>query len=94
MYQKYLTMITSEIVGQRMRQVRTEIVKTSQIEFSEQIGMTQANVSMLENGKIYPSCFLLLKLNTLYKINLNWLLVGTGSVQMEQETDKTEVKKV
>lgn len=69
-------------IGQRIRQIRTEIAKTSQFEFSEQICMTQSNLSMLENGKIYPSCFLLIKLSLVYKININWLLSGTGEMIM------------
>ena len=69
-------------IGQRIRQIRTEIAKASQFEFSEQICMTQSNLSMLENGKIYPSCFLLIKLSLVYKININWLLSGTGEMIM------------
>lgn len=74
-------MILKEI-GQRIRQIRVEIAKTSQFEFSEQVCMTQSNLSMLENGKIYPSCFLLIKLSLVYKININWLLSGTGEMIM------------
>jgi len=69
-------------IGQRILKIRTELAKTSQVEFSEQVCMTQSNLSMLENGKIYPSSFLLLKLHLVYKINLNWLLAGTGDMQM------------
>lgn len=66
----------SKEIGQRIKQIRTEIAKASQFEFSEQVCVTQSNLSMLENGKTYPSCFLLIKLNIVYKININWLLTG------------------
>ena len=69
-------------IGQRIRKIRSEIAQASQFEFSEQVSMTQSNLSMLENGKIYPSCFLLIKLNIVYKININWLLSGTGEMIM------------
>jgi transcriptional regulator with XRE-family HTH domain len=69
-------------ISKRIKEIRTDKLKVSQFEFSEQVGMTQANLSMLENGKIYPSCFLLFKLHQLYKINLNWLLTGEGTREM------------
>jgi transcriptional regulator with XRE-family HTH domain len=53
----------SKEIGQRIKQIRTEIAKTSQFEFSEQVCMTQSNLSMLENGKTYPSCFFVTKNN-------------------------------
>jgi transcriptional regulator with XRE-family HTH domain len=79
-------------IGQRIKRVRTEINKLSQFEFSEHIGITQANLSMLENGKICPSCFLLIKLNLLYKININWLITGQGNIMIEEQV-KEENKK-
>lgn len=79
-------------IGQRIRKIRSEIVKVSQFEFSEQISMTQSNLSMLENGKIYPSCFLLIKINLNYNININWLVTGVGNMTLE-EPIKEENKK-
>jgi transcriptional regulator with XRE-family HTH domain len=79
-------------IGQRIRIVRTEIVKTSQMEFSEVVCMTQSNLSMLENEKTYPNCFMLFALSQIYKININWLLTGNGDRLLE-ELIKEENKK-
>jgi transcriptional regulator with XRE-family HTH domain len=81
-------------IGKRIKQVRVELVKCSQFEFSEQMNMTQANLSMIENGKIYPSCFLLMKLSIMQKINLNWLFTGTGDMLMPLllEANKETIK--
>jgi transcriptional regulator with XRE-family HTH domain len=80
LYQKKKKMLLT--ISKRIKEIRTDKLKVSQFEFSEQVGMTQANLFMLENGKIYPSCFLLFKLHQLYKINLNWLLTGEGTREM------------
>lgn len=81
-------------IGKRIRQIRVELVKCSQFEFSEQMAMTQANLSMIENGKIYPSCFLLMKLSVIHKINLNWLFIGTGEMVLPLllDTGKENIK--
>jgi transcriptional regulator with XRE-family HTH domain len=81
-------------IGKRIRQIRVELVKCSQFEFSEQMAMTQANLSMIENGKIYPSCFLLMKLCVMQKINLNWLFIGTGEMVLPLllDTSKENIK--
>ena len=70
-------------IGERIKKIRTEIVKTSQIEFSENICMTQSNLSMLENEKSYPGAYVLFILNKVYNVNINWLLTGNGDILLE-----------
>ena len=57
----------------------------------ETIGISNAYLSQLENDKIKsPSAIVLYKLASLYKVNLNDLLSGTGFINKEQvvENDK------
>lgn len=82
----------TNLIGKRLKQVRLEVFKLSQFDFSDLLAMTQANLSMLENEKISPSCFLLQKLVTLHKVNINWLLTGEGNILVTTEQMPTEVK--
>jgi transcriptional regulator with XRE-family HTH domain len=67
-------------VGLRLRQVRTQIARQSQEEFAGIMCMTQSNLSMIENQKVLPSCFLLYRIHTAYHINLNWVVTGEGEM--------------
>ncbi|MBC8112469.1 MAG: helix-turn-helix transcriptional regulator [Verrucomicrobia bacterium] len=67
-------------IGGRLRQIRTQIAKQSQEEFASIMCMTQSNLSMIENQKVLPSCFLLYRLHKAYHINTNWILTGEGEM--------------
>jgi transcriptional regulator with XRE-family HTH domain len=68
-------------IGQRMRQVRTDLARQSQEDFAASLGMTQSNLSMIETGRYLPSALLLYLLLRTYQINLNWLFTGEGEIQ-------------
>jgi DNA-binding XRE family transcriptional regulator len=68
-------------IGERVKQVRREIVKLRQFEMAKVLCLTQASLSAIEKQKVLPSCFFLYSLCTAYNINLNWLLTGKGELQ-------------
>ena len=57
-----------------------ELLKLSQREFSEEIGITQGALSQLESGKSNLSLATLEKIHTTFNINCNWLVVGVGDI--------------
>lgn len=62
-------------LGDRIRVIR----KTNQLnqnEFSNLIGISQATLSELEQGKYNPSLETILSINKVFKTNLSWLLTG------------------
>jgi len=38
------------------------------------VGVTESSMSLYESGKRFPSCYVLMALAKLYKVNIDWLL--------------------
>ncbi|MBF0487863.1 MAG: helix-turn-helix transcriptional regulator [Nitrospirae bacterium] len=55
----------------------------SQQAFSAQLGFSQSNIAEIEKGVKEPSRNIMKALISHYKININWLLTGTGSMYKE-----------
>ena len=57
----------------------------SQKEFAEKIGIQQAQYSTYERGDRKPSCEILEKIVTVFNINVNYLLTGKGSIDINTD---------
>lgn len=66
-------------ISKRIKQLRSE-KKLSQVQFSKQLGVSQASVSQYENGSRSPDTTFLTKICECYNVNLNWLLTGSGEM--------------
>jgi transcriptional regulator with XRE-family HTH domain len=74
-------------IGKRIRGFR-RFLGMSQKEFGQKIGLSYQHISRYEQGKITPSGEVLAKICESYNINLNWLLIGKGSIEKESLPDK------
>lgn len=56
-------------------------LRLKQVDFARELGMTQANVSQIENGECLPSGDLFIRMANRYpKLNFNWLIRGEGDM--------------
>lgn len=67
-------------IGDRFREFRLKILEQSQDELAHNMKYTRAGISLIESGIQNAPLYLLVKLNTKYKLSLNWLLTGKGEV--------------
>ena len=79
-------------IGLRIRDLR-EASNLTQIDFCEKIGITQPNLSHIENKGAKISVGIIKKIITNFDINANWLLTGDGEmrksgVRPKNQTDK------
>lgn len=75
-------MLDAKEIGQRVKKIRTENQLTQQ-EFGESIGVTLNTVSKIEPGMRMPSIDLMAEIAVKYSINLNWLMLGIGNMQLD-----------
>jgi transcriptional regulator with XRE-family HTH domain len=61
-------------VGRRIRELRG--FDTSQAEFAQRVGITQAYLSMIEHGKRELGGTILLKISCEFRRSIEWLLTG------------------
>lgn len=87
-------------LGDRIRIIR-KINRLNQNEFSNLIGISQATLSELEQGKYNPSLETILSIHKVFNTNLQWLLVGDTLLEDNEEQalfnvslDDTEIKLV
>jgi transcriptional regulator with XRE-family HTH domain len=66
-----------EEVGERIRELRTENGYTGE-KLGHLLGISKANVSQLESGKVKQDLEVLLKISKLFNTNLLWLAKGEG----------------
>lgn len=71
--------------GSRLRDVR-KIMKLSQKSFAALLGIKQTALSNYEHGRL-PPLDVLDGMRQIYRINLNWLLVGVGAPFWYEESD-------
>ncbi|HHV36988.1 MAG TPA: helix-turn-helix domain-containing protein [Candidatus Cloacimonetes bacterium] len=71
----------------RIKEIRSN-KKLSQVEFARALQVSQSAVSQYEKAARSPDSVFLSKLCSVFGVNLNWLLTGTGSMFQElQEVD-------
>ena len=70
-------------------------LKVTQAAFAKEVGISTGNLSdykKKENKK--PSAELLARISEIYKVNLNWLLTGQGSMFLEECSDCREERDI
>jgi len=66
-------------IQDRLKEVFS-VLKINQTNFAKNIGLQVGNISAIMNGVNKPSADTLKLISEYYKINLNWLLTGEGSM--------------
>lgn len=69
-------------IGDRIRIIR-KTNRLNQNEYANLIGISQATLSELEQGKYNPSLETILSIHKVFKTNLNWLLTGDSLEENE-----------
>jgi len=64
-------------IGERVKHIRT-MHNLNQQKFAGTIHISQGRLSEIEKNKCKPSAETLISLSQVYKVNLNWLLLGEG----------------
>jgi len=65
--------------ARRLKEIRQEL-EINQTQMARKLGYTNSFLSELENGKGKPSYEFLIKLESIYNINLGWLMQGNGTM--------------
>ncbi|MCP5049394.1 MAG: helix-turn-helix transcriptional regulator [bacterium] len=65
--------------GARIKLIR-QALKLKQSDFAKKTGMSGPSLSELENGKYKPNVGFLARLHTLYRVNIYYVLFGTGDM--------------
>ena len=76
-------------IADRIKQIR-ETKGLSQKEFAETLNTALTRISEYERDKVKPTTEILTKLAEIHKININWLLTGTGNMFLDQKSDDGE----
>jgi len=76
--------ITKKEIATRIRAFRKD-QKLTQRRLGEILGINFQHVSKYERGEFIPTFENLIKFNTNFKLNLNWLLTGSGSMYVDQK---------
>jgi transcriptional regulator with XRE-family HTH domain len=69
--------------GERVRYIRTEIARMSQAGFAQLLNVSQSSLSDIEANRNMPGYLFCYLLHTAYRVNLNWLYTGEGTIQVE-----------
>jgi len=73
------------MIGNRFKQVRTTLHLT-QVDLATHIGISTSSLSQIENGRINPTIEIIQKVSQHYQIDLNWLLLGKGSMHKQPDS--------
>lgn len=71
-------------IGSRIKMIR-KTNKVNQVDFSNQIGISQATLSELEQDKYKPSVETVLAISRYYDINNEWLLLGNDNSESTEK---------
>lgn len=70
-------------IGCRIKARRKEL-KLTQTDIKQSVGISSGNMSDMENGKVMPTAWNLLRLSEILKCSIDWILTGKSLVE---ETD-------
>lgn len=74
--------------GLRLKKL-IKVLNLNQIQFAKSVGVTQPNISKIVNGESSLSAELLTRMADVYsKLNLHWLLTGTGEMFFDEILNK------
>ncbi len=80
------------VIGKRFRELRAILHKT-QVQMSEELEITQANMSQIESGKCLPNFSFQQRLAERFpEVNFNWILHGEGDPIRQNEMERIESK--
>ncbi|GLX71431.1 helix-turn-helix domain-containing protein [Paenibacillus glycanilyticus] len=82
-----------ESIGERLKQIR-KTLNFNQSQFSESIGLSQGALSEIENGKFNPSIEIIISINKLFGINIEWLLLGEGNKHADDPFEQLDHKQL
>ena len=71
-------------IGERLHKIRKELGLT-QLEIVKNLNFHRANFSRIESGQVMPNLDLLLMLYRDFRISLDWLITGEGSMFREEK---------
>ncbi|MFA7542763.1 MAG: S24 family peptidase [Candidatus Cloacimonadaceae bacterium] len=71
-------------ISVRIKELRKSL-KLSQVKLADKIGVSSASISYYESGGRSPDSAFLSKLCSVFGVNLNWLLTGSGPMFQELE---------
>lgn len=78
-------------LGERIKGIR-KANQLNQIEFANMIGASQGTLSELEQDKYKPSVDILIAIKTEFKVDLEWLIIGsaqyTHSINLNEKENK------
>jgi transcriptional regulator with XRE-family HTH domain len=66
-------------IGRRLKVVRQSL-DMPQKALAYKLDTTQSNIANIERGAIFPNNFMLFTLASEYRVNITWLINGTGSM--------------
>lgn len=80
-----------QTLGERIRGIR-KTIELNQIKFANLIGVSQGTLSELEQDKYKPSIDVLISIQNHFKVDLEWLVLGsdqgTYSVKLNEKESK------
>ncbi|TQV66316.1 LexA family transcriptional regulator [Exilibacterium tricleocarpae] len=85
-----MMMKTPGAIKERIAYIRDRLC-LSQLEFAEEVGITQGALSQLESGKSKLSLDTIRKISHTYSVNCNWLINGDGDMLMKEESPGVDV---
>ena len=81
-----------DYIGLRFKNIRNLLGK-SQDMLASDLGITKQAISNIENSKSSPSITVLSKLSVDFKVNLNYLITGSGNVFVDFDANKETLRK-
>ena len=90
-----------DTIGSRIAHIRKK-TELNQKEFAARLGISQGNLSDMENNKYSPSAATLLSVIRCFNVSIDWLLTGDGPVtiqvkkesELKEETDSLTEKEI
>ncbi len=79
-------------IGRRMKEIRKTIAYTQE-EMVSSFEIGRANYSRIENGEVSPNPQILYTLRTKFNISLDWLIIGSGKMFVQDRDKKASEKK-
>jgi transcriptional regulator with XRE-family HTH domain len=79
-------------IGERIRHIR-KINEMTQIEFSALVGIAQGTLSEIEKGNGKPSVDIIYEMKKHFQIDLEWLIMGNASNQLEETLEYEMLQK-
>ncbi|MBR2069515.1 MAG: helix-turn-helix transcriptional regulator [Candidatus Gastranaerophilales bacterium] len=78
-------------IGTRIKKVRLMLNKSQQ-DLADMLNVTKQAISNIETGKSSAGLNLLSKLLLDYKVNLNYIIAGTGAVFLQDENTTASLR--